>query len=106
MRQAADRLAFLLDQDGQLTDGDRARRRYLSVDKQGPDGMSDIRGRLDPEARAALDAVFAKWAAPGMCNPDDEAAQVDGDPSPESAVGDCRSTGQRNHDALKASSEI
>ena len=89
LRQAADRLAFLLDQDGQLTDGDRARRRYLSVDKQGPDGMSDIRGRLDPEARAALDAVFAKWAAPGMCNPDDEVAQVDGDPSPESAVGDC-----------------
>ena len=64
--------------------------------------MSDIRGRLDPEARAALDAVFAKWAAPGMCNPDDEVAQVDGDPSPQSAVADCRSTGQRNHDALKA----
>ena len=102
LRQAADRLAILLDQDGHLTDGDRARRRYLAVDKQGPDGMSDIRGRLDPEARAALDAVFAKWAAPGVCNPDDEVPQVDGDPSPESVVGDCRTTGQRNHDALKA----
>ena len=34
--------------------------------------MSEIRGRVDPETRAALDAVFAKWAAPGMCNPDDE----------------------------------
>ncbi len=102
LRQAADRLAILLDQDGELSDGDRARRRYLTVDKQGPDGMSDIRGRLDPEARAALDAVFAKWAAPGMCNPDDEVPCVDGDPSSESAVGDGRTTGQRNHDALKA----
>ena len=37
-----------------------------------------------------------------MRNPDDEVAQVDGDPSPQSAVADCRSTGQRNHDALKA----
>ena len=64
--------------------------------------MSDIRGRLDPEARAAVDVVLAKWAAPGMCNPDDEAPRVDGDPSPESVVGDCRTTGQRNHDPFKA----
>ena len=86
LRQAADRLAILLDQDGELSDGDRARRRYLIVDKQGPDGMSDIRGRLDPEARAALDAVFAKWAAPGMCNPDDEVPCVDGEPTPERSL--------------------
>ncbi len=64
--------------------------------------MSEIRGRLDPETRAALDAVLAKWAAPGMCNPDDESPRVDGDPAPEAASGDLRSTGQRNHDALKA----
>ena len=38
LRQAADQLAYLIDQDGQLCDGDRARRRYLSIDKQGPDG--------------------------------------------------------------------
>ena len=50
-----------------------------------------------------LEAVFAKWAAPGMCNPDDE------DPvhgwrtaRPRTVSGDTRSTGQRNHDALKA----
>ena len=83
LRQAADRLAYLIDQDGQLCDGDRARRRYLIIDKQGPDGMSDIRGRLDPEGRAAMEAVFATWAAPGMCNPDDEDPCVDGEPSPE-----------------------
>jgi Domain of unknown function (DUF222) len=102
LRQAADRLALLLDQDGELSDADRARRRYLRIDKQGPDGMSDIRGRLDPEARAALDAVFAKSAAPGMCNPDDDNPCLDGQPSQDSVAGDSRSTGQRNHDALKA----
>ncbi len=102
LRQAADRLAILLDQDGELSDGDRARRRYLVIDRQQSDGMSDIRGRVDPETRAALDAVLAKWAAPGMCNPDDESPCVDGDPALESVAGDCRSTGQRNHDALKA----
>ena len=69
---------------------------------QQSDGMSEIRGRLDPEARAVLEAVFAKWAAPGMCNPDDEKPCLDGDPSPEAVSGDYRSTGQRNHDALKA----
>jgi hypothetical protein len=73
LRAAAHRLAALLDEDGRLTDADRARRRYLSIGKQQPDGMSELRARLDPEGRAVLDAVFAKLAAPGMCNPDDEA---------------------------------
>ncbi len=78
LRAAADRLAALLDQDGELSDADRARRRFLTVGKQGADGMSEVRGRLDPEARAMWDAVAAKWAAPGMCNPDDEHPCVDG----------------------------
>ena len=93
LRQAADQLAYLIDQDGQLSDGDRARRRYLTIDKQGPDGLSDIRGRLDPETCAAMEAVFATWAAPGMCNPDDEDPCVDGEPSGENVSGDARSTG-------------
>jgi len=102
LRQVSDRLALLLDQDGQLSEGDRARRRSLIIGRQQSDGMSDVRGRLDPEARAMLDAVLAKWAAPGMCNPDEHTPSIDGDPSPESVGSDCRSTGQRNHDALKA----
>ena len=68
-RPAADQLAYLLDQDGQLSDGERARRRYLTISKQGADGLSDVRGRVDPETCAALEAVFGAWAAPGMCNP-------------------------------------
>ena len=102
-RAAADRLAFLLNQDGDLpTDADRARRRYLKIDKQDIDGMSRFHGLLDPQARATLEAVFAKLAAPGMCNPEDETPCVDGEPGEEAVQRDMRSPGQRNHDALKA----
>ena len=102
LRVAAQRLAILLDQDGELSEADRARRRYLILGRQQPDGMTEMRGRLDPEARAAIEAVFAKLAAPGMCNPDDEAPCVDGDPPAQAAASDTRSTGRRNHDALTA----
>ena len=102
LRTAADRLAALLDQDGTLCDADRARRRYLSLGPQQPDGMSEVRGRLDPQGRAVFDAVSATLAAPGMCNPDDETPCVDGDPSAEAQQSDTRSQGQRNHDALVA----
>ena len=56
-RAAADRLALLLNQDGDLpNNAQRARRRYLTIDTQGGDGMSRIHGRLDPEARATVEA--------------------------------------------------
>ena len=102
LRVAAQRLAMLLDQDGDLSDADRVRRRYLSIGNQQTDGMSKITGLLTPEARAVLEAVWAKLAAPGMCNPDDQTPGVDDQPSPEAAAGDTRCTGQRNHDALVA----
>jgi hypothetical protein len=102
-RAAAERLAFLFNQDGDEPDDvERARRRYVTIEKQCVDGMSRFHGLLDPEARATIDAVFAKLAAPGMCNPDDENPCVDGEPSEEAAHSDIRSQGQRNHDALKA----
>jgi Domain of unknown function (DUF222) len=66
--------------------------------------MSKVTGLLDPEARATFDAVLAKLAAPGMCNPDDETPCVDGQLSEESIQSDQRSQGQRSHDALKAAS--
>ncbi len=102
LRQAADRLAALLDPDGTLGDAERARRRHLTVGKQQADGMSEIRGLLDPETRASLDAVLAKLAAPGMANPDDDTPCVDGPPGEAAAQADLRSQPQRNHDALKA----
>lgn len=103
LRQAAERLALLLDQDGHPpSDAERARRRYFTIGRQGPDGMSEFHGRLDPEGRATLDAVFAKSAAPGMCNPDDDTPCIDGKASPEQQRSDTRTPGQRNHDALTA----
>ena len=102
-RAAADRLALLLNQDGEPPhDAERARRRYLTIEKQGVDGMSRFHGLLDPECRATVEAVLAKWAAPGICNPDDATPCVDGEPSKEAVQGDTRSAGQRNHDALTA----
>jgi hypothetical protein len=102
LRKAAERLAALLDQDGSIDDADRARQRGITIGRQGPDGMSAINGLLDPEARATLDAVLAKLAAPGMCNPDGQTPCVDGQPSGQAIQADLRSTAQRNHDAVKA----
>ncbi|AEV76665.1 protein of unknown function DUF222 [Mycolicibacterium rhodesiae NBB3] len=102
LRKAADRLAALVNPDGEFNDIDRARRRHVTIHNQGIDGMSKISGLLDPELRATLDAVFAKLAAPGMCNSDDDIPCIDGDPSTKAKSADTRSQGQRNHDALKA----
>src|SRR6478672_6740858 len=45
LRAAADRLALLLNQDGELPHHpERARRRYLSLERQDSDGMSRIHG--------------------------------------------------------------
>ncbi|MDH6242768.1 HNH endonuclease signature motif containing protein [Mycobacterium sp. OTB74] len=101
LRQAANQLRYLLDQDGpEPDDRERARRRGVTIAKQQPDGMSRIEGWLDPQARATLDAVLAKWAAPGMANPNDPTPCTTGTPSQAQIDGDTRSGAQRNHDAL------
>ena len=96
-------LADRLNPDGTYRDEDRARRRSLSLGNQQFDGMSELRGLLTPEARATLEAVLAKLAAPGMCNPLDDTPCVDGAPSQEAIDHDPRSASQRNHDGLLAS---
>ncbi len=98
----ADGLADRLNPDGTYTDEDRARRRGLTLGKQHADGMSELRGLLTPEARTTLEAVLAKLAAPGMCNPLDDTPCVDGAPSQEAIERDIRSVSQRNHDGLNA----
>ncbi|MGA8331639.1 MAG: HNH endonuclease signature motif containing protein [Mycobacterium sp.] len=102
LARLADKLTDCLNPDGDFTDHDRAKRRGLTLGKQDIDGMSPVTGYLTPEARATLDAVFAKLAAPGMCNPADEAPCTSGTPSEAAIQGDTRSTAQRNHDALVA----
>ena len=91
-----------LNPDGCYGDEDRAKRRGLSLGNQGSDGMSELRGWLTPEARATLEAVWAKLAAPGMCNPDEESPCVDGSPDEQAILRDFRSVAQRQHDALNA----
>ena len=98
----ADTVADCLNPDGNYTDQDRARRRGLTLGKQQPDRMSELRGHITPELRATLEAVLAKLAAPGMCNPLDDTACVDGAPGQEAIDGDNRSAAQRQHDALLA----
>jgi hypothetical protein len=98
----ARQLADYLNPDGAYTDTDRARRRGLTLGNQGPDGMSLLRGWLTPEARATVEAVLAKTAAPGMGNPDDDTPMVDGPPTKDAERRDTRSPAQRNHDGLNA----
>jgi hypothetical protein len=100
LAKLADKLTDCLHPDGDFTDTDRARRRGLSIGNQDIDGMSPISGYLTPEARATIDAVLAKLAAPGMCNPDDIEPCVSGTPSQAAIENDTRSANQRNHDAL------
>ena len=102
LSKIADRLAGYLNPDGEFTDVDRARRRGLTLGKQDIDGMSRLSGWLTPETRATVEAVLAKLAAPGVCNPDDETPTVDGPPSEEAVQRDTRTPAQRNHDALNA----
>jgi hypothetical protein len=100
LAKLADKLTDCLNPDGDFTDVDRAKRRGLTIGKQDIDGMSPISGYLTPEARATIDAVFAKLAAPGMCNPDDIEPCVSGTPSQAAIQRDTRGANQRNHDAL------
>src|SRR5271157_3623675 len=95
-------MACSLNPDGHFTDEDRARRRGVTLGKQEDDGMSALRGWLTPEARATLEAVLGKLAAPGMCNPLDDTPCVDGTPAQEAIERDTRSASQRNQDALLA----
>lgn len=102
LRKLASQLMAMINQDGDLDDErDQARKRGLKVGAQQVDGMSKVSGWIDPELRAAWDAVNAKLGAPGYCNPDDESPCVDGTPTRDQIQNDSRSSGQRAHDALK-----
>jgi hypothetical protein len=101
LEKVAYRLALHLNPDGKFSDEDRARKRgFAWCGGQQVDGMSVGRLVADPELRSELDAWFAKFAAPGACNPADENPTMA--PTEDTAERDRRSYGQRQHDALKA----
>jgi hypothetical protein len=102
LAKIADRLTAYLNPDGAFTDEDRARRRGLTIGNQDIDGMSPLRGWLTPQARATMEAVLAKLAAPGMCNPEEKTPVLDQAPGAEVIQRDTRSPAQRNHDGLNA----
>jgi hypothetical protein len=97
----AERRLFLLDQDGPVPDdAERHRKRGVSRGKQRRDGNVPVTAELTPEAWATWEVLFAKFAAPGMCNPADPEPCVGGTPSQAQIDGDDRSVAQRRHDAL------
>jgi hypothetical protein len=101
LKETAELRLFLLDQDGpEPDDAERARRRGVSMGKQGPDAMSSLTGNLSPEARAVWEVLFARFAAPGMCNPADDEPCTSGTPRQTQIDDDHRTLDQRQHDAL------
>jgi hypothetical protein len=101
LTDAAALTLFLLDQDGpEPDDRERQRRRGITKCPQQSDGMVAFKAVLTPEAWAIVEAIFAKWAAPGMCNPADEHPCLSGTPTQEQIDHDDRSLAQRQHDAL------
>lgn len=90
--QVGSTLGDVYNPDGIFDERDRAASSYLTLHKQGPDGMSRISGNLTPEARAHLEAIGAA-VRPGHHLPGFERTVVD-------AATDTRSAGQRLHDAL------
>jgi hypothetical protein len=102
LEKVAHRCAVLINPDGKFSDTDRARQRGFTWSPQRRDGMSIGKLIATPELRAHLDAWLARFAAPGVCNPDDETACLTTAPSDEAAAKDLRSHAQRQHDALNA----
>jgi hypothetical protein len=88
------------DGDFQPDQPEQTRKRGITLGKQQPDGMSEIRGHITPEFRATLEPVIAKLGAPGMCNPDDNTPVIDGRAPADAVDRDTRTAAQRNHDAL------
>ena len=103
LKKAADKILFLLDQDGpEPDDTERHRKRGLTVSPQRRDGTVDVKATFTPEAWATYEPILAKLSAPGMCHPDDKNPCVSGTPSQEQIDNDHRTLAQRRHDALVA----
>ena len=87
LRDTADLRLFLLDQDGPVPDdAERARKRHFTTTAQGRDAMTAASANFTPEAWAVWEVIFAKYAAPGMCNP------ADANPAPRAPPAKPRST--------------
>ena len=86
----AERIMDWLNPDGEFSDEERARKRGIIFGKPEYDGMSRLSGLVTPELRAAIEAMLAKLAAPGACNPDDETPVMDETPDEDAVRRDHR----------------
>ena len=101
LKETADLRLFLLDQDGpEPDDAERERKRAVSVGKQGRDAMTSVTANFTPEANAVWEVLFVKFAALGMCNPDDDEPCTSGTPTQAQIDNDHRTLAQRQHDAM------
>ncbi|MBJ8348465.1 HNH endonuclease signature motif containing protein [Antrihabitans sp. YC2-6] len=101
LHKAADRLDAYLNPDGSHDEHERSVHRSFHLGKQGANKLSHGTFTADPELRAYLEVIFAKYAKPGMCDPREEHPVVDTEPTQEAARRDSRTVAQRQHDALK-----
>ncbi|HET9889780.1 MAG TPA: HNH endonuclease signature motif containing protein [Mycobacterium sp.] len=102
LQKLAHQCALRINPDGKFSDADRARQRGFTWCGQRPDGMSIGKLIASPELRANLDGWLSRFAAPGVCNPDDQTPCIAGEPGDEQVRTDMRSPAQRQHDALNA----
>ncbi len=101
LQKLADHLVEVIDPDGAEPDHDKQQaKRTFKMGKQRSDGMTPVRGELDPETAALLDVVLAREGAPGHNLPEDPGA---GEVAERDFTGnsDPRTREQRHHDALK-----
>jgi Domain of unknown function (DUF222) len=102
LRDQIDQTLFLLDQDGAPPkDAERHRRRGARMSPQHHDTMTEFTATLTPACRAVWQVLFAKFAAPGMCNPADDQPCLSGTPRQAQIDADTRTLAQRQHDALE-----
>ena len=102
LEKVANRCAVMINPDGKFSDLDRARHRGFTWSAQRSDGMSVGKLVASPELRANLDAWLARFAAPGMCNPDDQNPCVTGEPDQDLASKDSAATPSANTMPLNA----
>ena len=95
-------IAEELNPDTEFDEQDRRRRSGLTLGPQRADGMSYLRGWVDPEARAYIETGNAA-VRPGRHQPQDDTDESN-EPEPGAHVEvqpDCRNAAQRLHDAVK-----
>ena len=100
-QKVADHLVEVIDPDGAEPDHDKQQaKRTLKMGKQRSDGMTPVRGELDPETAALLDVVLAQLAPPDRTCPTTRAPPRPTPPRHYRQL-DPRTREQRHHDALK-----